>query len=51
MGTYAYTHTDTNICKLTGFSPAFISFLSINNNNNNTYQLAYVSLNDLLLNY
>ena len=26
MGKYAYTNADTNICRLTGFSLAFISF-------------------------
>ena len=26
MGKYAYTNTDTNICRLTGFSLTFISF-------------------------
>ena len=41
MGTYAYTYTDTNICKLIGFH-----LFSINNNNNNINWL-----NDLLLNY
>ena len=45
MGMYVYTHTDTNIiCKVTGFSLAFVSFFLINNNNIN-------SLNDPLLNY
>ena len=47
MGTYAYTHTDTNICKLLDFHLlSSLSYQSINNNN--TYQLAYASLNDLL---
>ena len=44
MGTYAYTHTYTNICKLTGFLLAFTFFFLINNNIIN-------SINDLLLNY
>ena len=43
MGMYAYTNTDTNICKLTEFSLAFISFISINNDNYNINLL-----NDLL---
>ena len=46
MGMYAYKHTDTNICQLTGFSLAFIFLLSINNNNNNINLL-----NNLLLTY
>ena len=45
MSMYAYTHTDTNICKPTGFSLAFISFFSINNNKNINL------INDLQLNY
>ena len=43
-------HTDTNICRLTGFSLAFISvinFLVITNNSN----INSKTINDLLLNY
>ena len=45
MSMNAYTHIDTNICKLTGFSLAFISFFLINNNNNVNL------INGLLLKY
>ena len=38
-----HTETQVHICKLTGFSLAFISFFLINGN--------IKSLNDLLLNY
>ena len=45
IGMYAYTHTDTNICKITGISLSFILSFLINNNSNIN------SLNHLLLNY
>ena len=44
MATYAYTDTDINIHKLTGFSLPFISLFLINNNYNNI-----TLLNDLLI--